>query len=81
MEDFRKIEVKPYEDKSFFASWRFWKPFLAVVIGAVAGYLYYHFVGCTSGQCAITSNPYMSTIFGGFFGFFIANSPCARGRC
>jgi hypothetical protein len=81
MEDFRKIDVKPYEDKTFFSSWRFWKPFLAVVIGAIAGYLYYHFVGCTSGQCAITSNPYMSTIAGGFLGLFIVNSPCARGRC
>ena len=28
-----------------------------IIIGAVAGYLYYHFVGCSSGTCAITSKP------------------------
>lgn len=67
-------EVKPIEKGEYFKSWRFWKPFLAVVIGAMAGYLYYHFVGCTSGQCAITSNPYSSVIGGGFLGLFFVNS-------
>lgn len=65
----------------FFRSARFWKPFLATLAGAVAGYLYYHFVGCESGQCAITSSPYMSIIWGGFIGYFAVNSPCAGGSC
>lgn len=81
MENFQKIEVKPYNEKPFFSSWRFWKPFLAMFIGAVVGFLYYHFVGCSSGQCAITSNPYSSTIAGSFLGLFIVNSPCSKGRC
>ncbi len=76
-----KFEFEQIEQKGSFKSWKFWKPFLAVFIGGVAGFLYYHFVGCTSGQCAITSNPYMSTIGGGFLGLFIVNSPCSRGRC
>jgi hypothetical protein len=67
--------------KELFKSWRLWKPFIAVVIGGVSGYLYYHFVGCSSGTCAITSNPYMSTIWGGLLGLFVVNSPCSRGRC
>jgi hypothetical protein len=75
-----------YQEKSilkeeFYKSWRFWRPFLSVFTGALSGYLYYHFVGCTSGTCAITSNPYMSTIWGGLLGFFVVNSPCSRGRC
>jgi len=81
MDNFRKIEVKTYEGKPYFSSWRFWKPFLATAGGAVAGFLYYHFIGCESGQCAITSSPYMSVIWGGFIGFFAVNSPCAKGRC
>ena len=28
--------------------------------GAAAGYLYYRFVGCTTGTCPISSNPYLS---------------------
>lgn len=76
-------EVKPDSQtiKSFFKSWNFWKPFLAVTIGAVAGFSYYYFVGCTSGTCAITSSPYMSTLGGGLLGFFVVNSPCSKGRC
>ena len=35
-----------------------------VFIGAIAGYLYWKFIGCTSGTCAITSNPLNSTIYG-----------------
>ena len=53
----------------------------AVIGPGIAGFLYYHFVGCASGTCAITSNPYMSVIMGGFFGFFMVNSPCSRGKC
>jgi hypothetical protein len=67
--------------KAFFKSWSFWKPFIAVMIGGIAGFLYYSFVGCTSGTCAITSNPYMSIIFGGLLGFFVVSSPCSRGKC
>ena len=36
----------------------------AVALGALAGYAYYHFIGCTSGTCPITSNPWISTIYG-----------------
>lgn len=64
-----------------FKSWFSWRPFLGIVIGALAGYLYYHFVGCESGTCAITGSPYMSTLWGGMMGFFLVNSPCSRGKC
>ena len=67
--------------KGFFRSWNFWRPFLAVVIGVAAGFLYYYFVGCKSGSCAITGNPYMSMVWGGLLGFFLVSSPCMRGRC
>ena len=39
-----------------------------VIIGAIAGYLYYYFVGCSSGTCAITSNPINSTLYGAMMG-------------
>lgn len=67
--------------KPFYKTWSFWKQVLPVVVGAIVGYLYYHFIGCNSGQCAITGNPYMSAIWGGFIGYFLMNSPCVRGKC
>ena len=44
-----------------------------LVLGLIAGYLYYQFIGCQSGSCAITSNPINSTIYGGFMGSVLLN--------
>jgi Family of unknown function (DUF6132) len=48
------------------------KSALFVAGGAVLGFLYYRFVGCSSGTCAITSNPYISTMYGAVLGFLVA---------
>ena len=52
-----------------------WKRYLPMmilaVVGAIAGYLYYRLVGCISGACPITSNPYISTGYGGVIGTLI----------
>ena len=41
---------------------------IGIMAGAIAGYLYYHFVGCTSGTCMITSKPVNSTLYGALMG-------------
>lgn len=41
---------------------------IGVTAGAIAGFLYYYFIGCTSGTCAITSKPINSTIYGAIMG-------------
>jgi hypothetical protein len=46
---------------------------IGVITGAVAGYLYYHFVGCNSGSCMITSKPFNSTLYGAFMGGLVFN--------
>ncbi|MFN5793563.1 MAG: DUF6132 family protein [Bacteroidota bacterium] len=46
---------------------------LGLALGLVGGYLYYYFVGCQSGTCAITSSPVNSTIYGGFMGSILLN--------
>jgi hypothetical protein len=45
-----------------------------IVIGAMAGYFYWYFVGCASGSCAITSSPVNSTLYGGLMGGFLVNT-------
>jgi len=44
---------------------------IGLVIGAIGGYIYYSQVGCVSGTCAITSNPWMSTAWGAAFGYLV----------
>ena len=44
------------------------------LLGAVGGYLFYRFVGCASGTCAITSNPYILTIYGGVIGALLGST-------
>ena len=46
---------------------------IPVLIGAFGGFVYYSFVGCYSGSCAITSNPVMSTMYGAAIGFVFTN--------
>jgi Family of unknown function (DUF6132) len=41
--------------------WKWSKRIIPVILGAAGGYLYYSFVGCLSGTCPITSNPWLST--------------------
>jgi hypothetical protein len=46
---------------------------IGIAIGAMGGYLYYHFVGCASGSCAITSKPVNSTLYGSLLGGLLFN--------
>ena len=46
---------------------------IGIVAGAIGGYSYYHFVGCSSGTCAITSKPINSTLYGAMMGGLFLN--------
>jgi hypothetical protein len=54
--------------------WAWTKRLLPVIMGATTGYAYYYFIGCVSGTCPITSNPWISTAYGALLGFFILPS-------
>ena len=47
---------------------------LLIIPGILAGYLYWRYVGCTSGTCPITSNWHTMVLFGGLIGYFIGDS-------
>ena len=46
---------------------------IGVVIGLISGYAYYHYVGCVSGTCSITSKSLNSTLYGGVLGGLLFN--------
>ena len=41
---------------------------LLALAGGTAGFTYYYFIGCGSGACPITSDPYISTAYGALIG-------------
>ena len=47
---------------------QYFKKYYPIVLGALGGYLYYYFIGCASGACPITSNPYISIMYGSLIG-------------
>lgn len=65
---------------SFFSKWLPACPFvqphirkriLFLALGALGGYAYYYFIGCYSGACPISGNPYISTLYGAAIGFIL----------
>lgn len=48
-----------------------WLKIVGVTVGVLGGYLYYHYVGCVSGTCPITSNPYRMMIYGAVMGYLL----------
>ncbi len=45
---------------------------IGITLGAIAGFLYWNYVGCASGTCAITSKPINSTLYGALMGYLVA---------
>lgn len=46
---------------------------IGIVVGAISGYLYYFYIGCASGNCAITSKPLNCTLYGALMGGLVFN--------
>jgi len=44
------------------------KLLIAIIVGGVLGFGYYKLVGCSTGACPITSNPWISTSYGAIMG-------------
>lgn len=45
-----------------------WLILAGAALGAIGGYLYWHFIGCNRGTCPITSSPLNSTLYGVLLG-------------
>lgn len=42
--------------------------------GAAAGFAYHKLVGCRTGACPITANPYLSAAYGAVMGFLASRA-------
>lgn len=60
----------------FFKSLNIWyKRGIAAALGGAAGFAYYYYIGCASGTCPITSNPYLTTGYGMLMGYLFIDKP------
>ncbi len=57
------------KSKLFFK--KHWLRIAGLAIGMLGGYLYYYYVGCVSGTCPITSNPYRMMLYGAVVGYLL----------
>jgi hypothetical protein len=53
---------------------------VGALVGALAGLLYWRLVGCSSGTCPLTANPYLSMFWFGLVGLLLGSSGRKRGR-
>ena len=73
-----KVVPKPKNIKEFFRSSFFWKPFIAIIAGGIAGFVVYYFISCDTNICTFSGST-ISTIFtGSLFGLLLTNSPCLK---
>jgi len=49
------------------------KSIIGMLIGVIGGYIYYIEVGCKSGSCPITSNPWMTMLWGLLMGYLVGD--------
>jgi hypothetical protein len=80
---FKELDLKPQGSwmKRTLRSAHIRKTLIAIFVGALAGFTFFY---VTEGRL-MQSIPGLEILkslgIGAFFGFFVTNSPCARGRC
>lgn len=64
---------------------KFRRPILFTAGGALVGLGYYALVGCPSGSCALTANPWNTMVWTGLIGLLLSGSLggccCGSGSC
>ena len=57
-----------------------WKIVAWIAVGGIAGFGWYYYIGCATGTCPISSNPYISTGYGALIGALASKSPAKSPR-
>ena len=80
---FKQLELKKEGNwfRRISGSPRFRITIRAILIGAAIGFLFFYLTEGRLMESMPAKEIIKSMLVGGFFGFFITNSPCARGRC
>jgi hypothetical protein len=79
----KKMELQPENKgiKGIFKSKQLRRTVLEIVLGAVGGFAFFYFTEGLYMDSLSQTDVIQSLVFGGLFGLFVTNSPCARNRC
>jgi hypothetical protein len=79
----KKLELQPENKgiKGLFKSKQLRSTALGMVLGAVGGFAFFYFTEGLYMDSFSQKDVIQSLVFGGLFGLFVTNSPCARNRC
>jgi hypothetical protein len=80
---FKKLELQSESKgiRSILQSQHFRKTVISIFIGAIAGFGFFYLSEGNSMDAMVFQDYGRSILIGGFLGFFITNSPCARNHC
>lgn len=81
--EFKKLEIESEGSwmKRKLSNPHIRKTLIYILIGAVAGFAFFYFTEGIHMDKIPGNEIVQSVLVGAFLGFFITNSPCARGRC
>ena len=81
--EFKSLELKSKEGKfkRLIKNPQVRRSAFAILVGAIIGFALFYFSEGRSLEHIPAGDIFKSILIGGFFGFFVTNSPCARGRC
>ncbi|NOQ28381.1 MAG: hypothetical protein GQ564_23710 [Bacteroidales bacterium] len=81
--EFKQLELKKESNwfKRIIQSPHTKKSIIYTSIGAIGGLVYFYFTEGKHMDVIVAGDFVKSMLFGGFLGFFITNSPCARNKC
>lgn len=81
--EFKKLELEPEGSwiKRRISNPHFKKSLKYILIGAVLGFVFFYLTEGMQMDKIPTGDIVQSMLVGAFMGFFLTNSPCARGKC
>lgn len=79
----KKLDLQPENKgiKGILKSKQMRRTVLGIALGAVGGFAFFYFTEGLYMDSLSQKDVIQSLVFGGFFGLFVTNSPCARNRC
>lgn len=73
MDNLPDMEVKSKSKILVYIKSSIWS-ITGTILGGIGGLIYFNYFACTSGSCMITSNPWLTTLWGAVVGYLLGST-------